>query len=967
MRGLNIKCSGKRLGVIATLVLTLIGTFAFNLSPLLSSAIEVTETAVEQCKTVLARADFSGEGLSDSLCDQLASVLEDIDPEFAVQYMREIATQLASSLGNRLLQAVQTGNAETAEDDFKQDLREIVAGIREDVCNYASAKAVDAVRADNPLVEGRFDHNGDEHTQAYWTAYDAFDTSTLEGLNDIETLEALVATAQDALDSAKNLLTQAETALSNFDTNKSNAETAATDAQIDRDNKYNAWQAAESAIASDPIYVAAQNASIAAYGQLSTLGVTLEHAQAAAGRNCTATKSFATQWADTSQACNDLRSDLGITSTISILTWLAQHPNDIQTLYNAVQTISDADTSMNQVRTQLLGSTYTDYLDSETALVSANNALLQYSDVARGLLETAVAVAESPISALETALATAKQNVEEAKAGNMTVAEAARESAGSSAEALAEAAAQAAGSAACAASNSVFDQAINAVQPSIESIVEKIFEGIQSIIDTVKDAAAEVREAVQKAIEEARATINDIRDEFRDIYQQIREAIEQGREDLADLLGQLEDLQNHIRNAIDQLQNIVDKISDAASDIANQVREAIAQLNDWVNDIEQAIQDIKDGAANAVDKLSQLIKDIVDNWQDISEALNDFVKQVTDYIVNGQMEEDLRAAIGNLISLAKDGKEKLDKFIANNCDSVKEALATIRYRVDNDSRDLVVSVGGRDYSLQSFIDKYLNKGLDFADKYVANICIDDDEDGVYEHNDDDLCPNTPVGEPVDSDGCSESQKDDDGDNVTNDKDECPDVKGLLPNGCNPSSENGGEQPGYNDGGQAGDNSNITTTSPISQNSSNRLLATNSDSDETTDGEEISETELLDEESTNDVVSTDTVDTDSDGEVLGAEDNKSWSVANLILAAGTVLMSVIVLLGYLGKSEGEKKHGGLRTSTLIPAAAAVATFFWTEDWRLPMSLFDVWTILMLAILAVSIVLTVLAVRSGEEKD
>jgi hypothetical protein len=48
---------------------------------------------------------------------------------------------------------------------------------------------------------------------------------------------------------------------------------------------------------------------------------------------------------------------------------------------------------------------------------------------------------------------------------------------------------------------------------------------------------------------------------------------------------------------------------------------------------------------------------------------------------------------------------------------------------------------------------------------------DDDADGVM--NDVDLCPNTPTGETVDADGCSQTQLDDDGDGVMNDVDICP--------------------------------------------------------------------------------------------------------------------------------------------------------------------------------------------------
>jgi hypothetical protein len=48
---------------------------------------------------------------------------------------------------------------------------------------------------------------------------------------------------------------------------------------------------------------------------------------------------------------------------------------------------------------------------------------------------------------------------------------------------------------------------------------------------------------------------------------------------------------------------------------------------------------------------------------------------------------------------------------------------------------------------------------------------DTDGDGVL--NGVDACPNTPANEPVDANGCSESQKDDDGDGVANNVDTCP--------------------------------------------------------------------------------------------------------------------------------------------------------------------------------------------------
>ena len=48
--------------------------------------------------------------------------------------------------------------------------------------------------------------------------------------------------------------------------------------------------------------------------------------------------------------------------------------------------------------------------------------------------------------------------------------------------------------------------------------------------------------------------------------------------------------------------------------------------------------------------------------------------------------------------------------------------------------------------------------------------LDDDDDGVWDDND--LCAETPIGQPVNDDGCSDSQADDDGDGIINSEDNC---------------------------------------------------------------------------------------------------------------------------------------------------------------------------------------------------
>ena len=57
---------------------------------------------------------------------------------------------------------------------------------------------------------------------------------------------------------------------------------------------------------------------------------------------------------------------------------------------------------------------------------------------------------------------------------------------------------------------------------------------------------------------------------------------------------------------------------------------------------------------------------------------------------------------------------------------------------------------------------------------VVTVITDSDSDGIEDSAD--LCSNTPAGESVDANGCSQSQLDDDGDGVVNTLDQCPNTQ-----------------------------------------------------------------------------------------------------------------------------------------------------------------------------------------------
>ena len=112
------------------------------------------------------------------------------------------------------------------------------------------------------------------------------------------------------------------------------------------------------------------------------------------------------------------------------------------------------------------------------------------------------------------------------------------------------------------------------------------------------------------------------------------------------------------------------------------------------------------------------------------------------------------------------------------------------------------------------------------------------------------------------------------------------------------------------------------------------------------------------------------------------------LARMILTILTVLGSILLLIGYIGKkqkeredengnvilnAEGEaetddiKKKGGWRLASIIPAVAAVIAFILTENMRLPMVLVDKWTLLMVIIALVQLLVAYFSKKKTQEPE
>ena len=104
---------------------------------------------------------------------------------------------------------------------------------------------------------------------------------------------------------------------------------------------------------------------------------------------------------------------------------------------------------------------------------------------------------------------------------------------------------------------------------------------------------------------------------------------------------------------------------------------------------------------------------------------------------------------------------------------------------------------------------------------------------------------------------------------------------------------------------------------------------------------------------------------------------AWALLNLILMLCTALVSILLLVGFLGKKKKEdenenveytvKRKGVTRVLSLIPAIGSIIAFLLTENMRNPMVFVDRWTWLMVLIALVQVIVCIFARKEKEEPD
>ena len=113
-------------------------------------------------------------------------------------------------------------------------------------------------------------------------------------------------------------------------------------------------------------------------------------------------------------------------------------------------------------------------------------------------------------------------------------------------------------------------------------------------------------------------------------------------------------------------------------------------------------------------------------------------------------------------------------------------------------------------------------------------------------------------------------------------------------------------------------------------------------------------------------------TDGGDEADGTEGSGEWALVNLILALATIIGGILTAIIAKGRSVdglGEfrsKRSWTMRAVAIIAGLISVIVFILTEDWTLPVALFDNWTLFMLIVFVVGIVSARLSFRYDKKK-
>ena len=108
----------------------------------------------------------------------------------------------------------------------------------------------------------------------------------------------------------------------------------------------------------------------------------------------------------------------------------------------------------------------------------------------------------------------------------------------------------------------------------------------------------------------------------------------------------------------------------------------------------------------------------------------------------------------------------------------------------------------------------------------------------------------------------------------------------------------------------------------------------------------------------------------------AQGQSAWALINLISVAGTLLTSLIAMIGLFRKNKDEEdmeegkeyvERNNYKVLTVFSSIASCIVFLLTEDLRNPMVLIDRWTLLMVAIFLINLILAMVTKNRKIEKE